>query len=380
MAKKIIRLMSFFIFSMWWVTPLSAKEQSINQNMKDIFHELTFLYPLALNPGGFRGKADAKTSLYRLYQSTNSIHHFDHSKNLGAKYLLSSTKADAKAAWQRFEDQRYEESQFIIRHITENCVACHSLLPSEKAFPLVPRFVQFVNKHDALPSAKARLFMASRQNDKALAIIEEDIQSKSLKHLLFKPEIMTLYFSLLLSAPQQYDRGMACLELKLKSSSHAEESVATAKNWIDSLRDLKSMPAENNLVVLAERHIASSKKLGRFPSDLNGLVYKIAALKTLERAMEVITVPSTLSRIYLLAGEMELQIFQSFWLSKPQNYLETAIHLHPKGINAKKAYDALEQHLVLGYTGTSGVHLPDEVKDRLAGYRKMIGIENSFKK
>ena len=38
----------------------------------------------------------------------------------------------------------------------------------------------------------------------------------------------------------------------------------------------------------------------------------------------------------------------------------------------KKAYAFLEEYLTTGYTGSAGLHLPSEVKDRLDKLRRLI--------
>jgi hypothetical protein len=52
-------------------------------------------------------------------------------------------------------------------------------------------------------------------------------------------------------------------------------------------------------------------------------------------------------------------------------FLEMAIRLDPKSPVAAKAYDLLNAYILASYTGSSGVHLPEEIQEYLEGLRRL---------
>ena len=78
-----------------------------------------------------------------------------------------------------------------------------------------------------------------------------------------------------------------------------------------------------------------------------------------------------MSEIYYLLGSSELFIGGSSWLSPAEAYLEKAIRVAPKQKFAQKAYQLYEENIYMGYTGSSGTHIPDDVKSKLLELRKL---------
>jgi hypothetical protein len=52
-------------------------------------------------------------------------------------------------------------------------------------------------------------------------------------------------------------------------------------------------------------------------------------------------------------------------------FLEMAIRLDPQSPMAAKAYDLLNAYILAAYTGSSGVHLPQDVQEYLEGLRRL---------
>lgn len=59
-----------------------------------------------------------------------------------------------------------------------------------------------------------------------------------------------------------------------------------------------------------------------------------------------------------------------------ERHLEAAIRSDPHGPLAAPAYSLLEETQVLGYGGSSGVHLPTDVWNLLRDLRGLMGVED----
>jgi hypothetical protein len=81
------------------------------------------------------------------------------------------------------------------------------------------------------------------------------------------------------------------------------------------------------------------------------------------------------ARAYYWLGVVEARSLDGFWVNLSERHLEAAIRSDPKGPLAEKAYSLLEETQVLGYGGSSGVHLPTDVWNTLKELRELMGLE-----
>jgi hypothetical protein len=59
-------------------------------------------------------------------------------------------------------------------------------------------------------------------------------------------------------------------------------------------------------------------------------------------------------------------------MSETKFFLETAIRPAPQSVHARKAYAFLEEYVLVGYTGSAGLHLPADIQARLAELRRLV--------
>ncbi len=86
--------------------------------------------------------------------------------------------------------------------------------------------------------------------------------------------------------------------------------------------------------------------------------------------MEAKRIPQErLADAYLLLGEAELEISRYAWASPALQYLELAIHSAADRSLARRAFDLYEQEIVAGYSGSSGTHIPHDVREHMEGVR-----------
>jgi hypothetical protein len=79
-----------------------------------------------------------------------------------------------------------------------------------------------------------------------------------------------------------------------------------------------------------------------------------------------------MAEAYYLMGVTESLLGHSFWVSRQDFYLESAIRIAPGSSFSSKAYALLEDSLVSGFTGSSGTNLPDDVTELLSELKTMI--------
>jgi hypothetical protein len=71
-------------------------------------------------------------------------------------------------------------------------------------------------------------------------------------------------------------------------------------------------------------------------------------------------------------GICYLTLDQDFFMDFDRMYLRTCIQEYPKSPIAKKCYNLLEESIYLGYSGSSGTHIPLDVMKELNRFKKRI--------
>jgi hypothetical protein len=148
------------------------------------------------------------------------------------------------------------------------------------------------------------------------------------------------------------------------------------ESWISSLRRFEALDGLQIELEAARRLIEEAKQLISFPADRRALINYIAASSILLRYIESHSRPDVdLSEAYYLLGLTESRFEHDYWFSQADVYLETAIRLAPQSAFAERAYVLLEEKIILDYTGSSGVYLPEDVEVWLEELRRLIEEE-----
>jgi hypothetical protein len=131
------------------------------------------------------------------------------------------------------------------------------------------------------------------------------------------------------------------------------------------------------LLAEAERVLDEGEVLSRYGRDRAALVHQLVASSLLLRFVAARPESGAdASHAYFLLGVTSLQSGRSWWLGEAEGYLETAIRQAPGSDWAKRAYVFLEEQTLANYSGSGGVHVPPDVRQRLQDLRKLAAGES----
>jgi len=122
----------------------------------------------------------------------------------------------------------------------------------------------------------------------------------------------------------------------------------------------------------ARKLLAEGRALCEFPQDGADLAHAVLASSVAYRYLEEAKPKGIeLARALYLLGQTEAYTRRSFEVSDAQHYLEQVIRLAPHTPIAARSYAQLEREIRLGYTGSAGENVPDDVKAQLAELREL---------
>jgi len=288
------------------------------------------------------------------------------------RHLARSIARDSQEVRDSFENGRYERSGFLLQQITEYCINCHARLPDTVERPLARGFVDETSLAQLSPEQRAALQIATRRFDDALDTIEGILTSPDPPALMIGPLIDYLVVSIRVRG--DYDRPVPVLRRFAQRDDLWEKLRNDVEFWIESLPDLRARAAGPPRLATARAILEQAHGAAQLPGDLHFLVHDVVASGILERYLESQEArDADTAEAYFYLGLIEARIGRNYWMSSAPFLLESAVRAAPHAPFAARAYEVLEEELVLSYQGVED-ELPDEDRERLAELRALIDI------
>ena len=346
--------------------------------MHTIFEPIAQVLPLSFNDADFTSSKNKNFITTKLKDLSSNAHilekHASH-KSRSFEFVAKSLERDAKNLYRWYTKGQFDEARFTLHNMTENCIACHSSLPESQQFPPADKFFAAIKLNELPPLEKAHIQVLSRQFDAAIATYEDVLRSKEIHPLnLIVLGAFTDYLKICIHVKSDLKRPQPLMKEIMErpvTPLHVKEQLG---RWLATLQKLDQEGVINQTdLAVARKILSDGRGLMEFPRDRDGLIHYLVASAILNRIVyqRGDQGPQTAEAYYWL-GVSESLTEHSLWIQKSDFYFETAIRLAPGADFAPKAYALLEDSYISGYTGSSGTHLPDDVRELLAELRKII--------
>ena len=356
----------------------SANEIAETRGIMDqIFASLTTVLPLSMDGKEFsnpKNREKVLTELRKMRDSTSAL--VDHTKRFEGSYgfIAKSMARDIKDIYSWYDKGSTSESRYLLQQVSENCVSCHMKLPDPGHAPKMDHFFKNVAVTNLSAPEKARLQVALRQFDDAMTTWEEMFKTWPKPAELFAMDTLPEYLKVAIRVKEDGKRALSTLENLSKRTDLPKYMTREVTAWKSSLTklsgDLKKTGGE---LARAEKIIQNARRSMEYPMDRTGLVDYIVASGLLNRFMQTksITTEQT-SEAYYLLGVTESLIGRGTWLTQTDYYLEASVRAAPKSKSALKSFEALEQQILLEYSGSGGTNIPEDVSANLEELRGLI--------
>ena len=369
--------------------------ESPRPTMRAVFEEMKELIPLSLDEARWsapESREQILASLDRLEVAASALETHGRAREAGFNELALNLARDLSETRERFRLGEVEEARFFLTGSLQNCVACHVRLPADRSFPLAEQLTERMEIDSLDPRERAWLLVTVRRFDEALSVWEgliHDPQTSASQ--LDASGVLVDYLNVAIRVRGDIRRVSKTLEtfaVRKDLPVYLRRRVAewrTALAALDSKKFKKGVPPSLELGASLARQAG---EVAEGPYGRDGLIQDLAAASQLVRWLEqdrVLALAETrnrtekerndAARAYFWLGVVEARSLDGFWVNLSERHLEAAIRSDPKGPLAERAYALLEETQVLGYGGSSGVHLPTDVWNTLRELRELMGLE-----
>ena len=357
--------------------PNSKNQAETRSIMAQIFSSLTTVLPLSMDSKEFsdpKNRDKILGELRKMKDGTSSL--VEHTKKFDGSYgfIAKSMSRDIKDIYTWYDKGATSESRYLLHQVSENCVSCHMKLPDPGHAPHMDNFFKDVAVSKLSAPEKARLQVALRQFDDAMTTWEDMFKTWPKPSELFAMDALPEYLKVAIRVKEDPKRALNTLEELSKRSDLPKFMAREVTAWKTSLKKLaQDVAKKGNELKRAESIVQNARRTMEYPMDRTGLVDYVVASGLLNRFMMEQSVKAVqMAEAYYLLGITESLIGRSTWLTQTDYYFEAAVRAAPKSKFAVKAFDALEQQLLMEYSGSGGTHLPEDVQSNLEELRGLV--------
>ena len=345
--------------------------------MHRVFNALGRLLPLSLDEEAFGSparRAEIERWLDVLASASEDLDEHGRRRDAGFRNLSRSLASDIDEIRYRYQIGRREEARYFLTEATKNCVACHSRLPRARDFPLADRLIEEVNLHEMSPDERARILVATRQFEKALATWERHFADKAVRPMELDIAGSLLdYLTIALrvvQAPVRARNTLETLALRDDVPRYLDRHIAT---WVEDLKHFEATPQTQPTLARARELLGVRQDSEIQPFGRKRLVADLLASSVLLRLIDSKEPSdSEIAEAFFLLGVSEVRSIDGFWVPQAEFHFEASIRTDPTGVRAHDAYLLLEELILVGYGGSSGLHLPVDVWSNLKELERIV--------
>lgn len=343
--------------------------------MDRIFDGLRVALPASADPETFdspQNRPVVSAALEELASNAELLERHTARRDEQVRFLARSVAADAREVQRTYEQGRSARAAFLLHQITENCVVCHTRLPSRRDSPVAKGFLDEGALEELPLEPRATLQIATRRFDAALDTLEELLLSPS-EHAAVLLGPMTDYLVVCIRVKQDFDRPVPLLERFAQRPDLWTRLRMDVKSWITALPVLKKRAAGKADLATARELMAEGKQMVEFPEDRSALVHFVVASSVLQRFIDAHREPDRdLAEAFYLLGIIEARIGRNYWVTPAPFLLEKSIRLAPDAPFADDAYALLERETFQAYEGSDWEDLPPADAARLEELKRLV--------
>ena len=358
-------------------TSADKSQATTRSIMAQLFTSLTNVLPMSMNGAEFsdpKNRDRILVDLRNMRDGTNAL--VDHTKKFEGSYgfIAKSMSRDIKDIYKWYDRGATSEARYMLQQVSENCVSCHMKLPDPGHAPRMDHFFKSIAVDKLSPAEKARLQVALRQFDDAIATWENMFKTWPKPSELFAMDTLPEYLKVTIRVKSEPRRALIALDALSKRTDLPAFMSREVEAWKTSLKKLSSeVNKKGSELVRAEKIIKNARQTMEYPLDRSALVDYIVASSLLNQYMQAKSIsPENMAKGYYLLGITESLIGRTTWLTQTDYYLEASVRAAPKSKVASKALDALEQQILMEYSGSGGTNIPDDIQANLDDLRNLV--------
>lgn len=345
--------------------------------MAELYQDLRVVLPASLSQSQLQDREqrpEVQAALANLARQADHLtaHMAATSEEMGS--LGRSVAEDARDAQREYERGHFERAAFLTRKLTENCIVCHSRLPSPEDAQIAEGFVDMRALEELTLEERAELQLATRRFDDALTSLEQ-LFATSAEHPAMLIGPLTDYLTICIRVKRDFERPVPVLRRFAARPDLWTRLRMDVKSWIAALPAVRGRVEATPTLANARSLMDEGRSLLDIPLYHASVVHYIAASTVLRDWIETHPEPShDLAEAYYRLALTEVAVGRNYWVTEAPLLFERTIRLAPGTPLAAEAYALLEQETIMDYEGDPAGPDPED-RERLEELRLLAGAD-----
>jgi len=290
------------------------------------------------------------------------------------KFTIQRLEANTKHALRAYDEGHIEFSRSVLRENMGLCFTCHTTnqLGPQTQFTTA----QLKSNFRIYPTERADYYVSTRQYDKAIQVLEGVIQNPGswMEDPHEQVSALRKYLSLMVRVKEDPARAARAVEGFLANQKLPYFISVDAEVWLKSLREWQREKGQRPALAQAQalmRKAKASQSTGGYQS---ALVDYLRASALLHSGLRSATNAQEKAQIYEWLGQSYETLAEIGSWDLPEVYFEACIRSAPKTKVAQKCYKDFERTIVMGFSGSAGIFIPKEERERMAELKTISGL------
>lgn len=289
-------------------------------------------------------------------------------------YVAKGLNSEIERAYASIKEGHPEYARMVMRSTVSYCIACHTRTQSGPEFPLISAFDQGLK--NATWEERIEFLAATREFEAAVKEVLAKLKHPGDLEPLAVERAARVVLAVAVRVKNDADKAMDVAQALAKSPGATLAAQAMAKAW---QKDIKSWKSEKNkasksdkdLVDSARKLIGSDQNQDAFTSEHFEVRY-LRASQAMHELLRKFPKSDFVGEAFYIIGLSYESLRELGLWSLHEMYYLACIDKSPHSALAKKCFKRYEDSIVIGYSGSSGTHLPTAMKKKLGQLKEMV--------
>lgn len=288
-------------------------------------------------------------------------------------YIAGLLKSDIERAYSSLKEGHSEYAKMVLRSSVSYCIACHTRGGDGIEFPLLKAFKDPLKKASWIE--KIEFQTASRQFDVVLSDVMGELQKPGLVGVssLDLERGARIALSVAVRFKQDPKRASLLAQLVSKSPSATFSMKESAKVWLKDIdfwqKEKSKIYASDVDLINAAQELIKRDKDEPTLGDYSEVRYLRASVLMHHLLKQYPKSEHAGEALYVIGLAYDSLKELGLWSMHEMYYL-TCIDKVPHTLQAEKCFKRYEESVTLGYSGSSGIHIPKAIRSHLNSVRE----------
>lgn len=364
------------------ISPKDEKKEAPtwSGSMRELEAEIREIMPLVVDMKKFNkpsNKEKIKERVSAIKASAKSVesHPTMPGRDLTMRFISQAFVEDIQKIDEAISSEKWDYARYSLMHVTAYCIECHTRTSSGPSFSS-ERLESTLASLE--PFERGEYLLSTRKYLEALSSFRAYVSSSLEKGTWIMKVDQAIRYSLAitikyLESPAESKKVLSWLEHP-KTPYYLKSNAIAWKRAINEWEQEKDLSYRKSVSQIL-KHVRKLVHRGNLASsgveDGAGEVYWMRALSELHRVLSThLNEEQRGEALYLTGLSYEKMRDLALW-NLHENYYESCIRSAQHSVWARRCYDRLEESILIGYSGSSGVRIPHETQRRLLELKKL---------